>query len=52
MRQRALKREKHSKKSGKGVRGKNEERERSGTVAQQCHKMQNYGSWDGVVKGP
>jgi len=51
VRRRALKREKCSKKSGRGVRGKNEGREQSGTVVQQCHKMQNYGSWDGAVKG-
>jgi len=51
-RRHTLKREKRSKKNGRGVRGKNEERGRNGTVVQQCHKMQNYGSWDGVVKRP
>ena len=44
--------EKRSKESRGGVHGSSRGREPSGTVDQQCHKMQSYGSWDGAVKGP
>jgi len=47
----ALYKEKRSK-NRRGVHRKCGGKELSGTVNQQFHKMQSYGSWDGMAKGP